>query len=114
MRLIILRREPICQDPFRTGCKAPATQADHIIPKWAGGTDSIENGEGLCESDHGLKTRIEQGIIFEHATSEIPTLCTVYGNTVTLYSSENAPSYAVSIKEWPHLIESIQLTGRIA
>lgn len=125
MRLNILHRDPICQDPFRTGCHAPATQADHIIPKWAGGTDSLDNGEGLCESCHARKTRLEQGLRFFNSPvpiewtqpkDGIPTLCLVSpsGNEVELYMQQNAPSNAVSIKEWPHLIESIHLSGKIA
>lgn len=60
------RRERIIQDQGgvckRAGCDDPATDVDHIIPLWMGGTNRDENLEGLCPAHHRQKTSAEAGI----------------------------------------------------
>jgi 5-methylcytosine-specific restriction protein A len=34
----------------------PATEVDHRIPLWRGGTDDRRNLQGLCSRCHRLKT----------------------------------------------------------
>ena len=56
MRMMVLRRDPICMVP---GCNEPSTDADHIVPKSDGGDDSFGNLQGLCHGHHSQKTRHE-------------------------------------------------------
>lgn len=50
----------VCEWP---GCNAPATVADHIVPKKHGGKDEVggpgeeSNIQGLCATHHAIKTR---------------------------------------------------------
>jgi 5-methylcytosine-specific restriction protein A len=57
-RKLVLHRQPLCQWP---GCTQLATDVDHIIPKAAGGQDTLENCQGLCHSHHSLKTVKQDG-----------------------------------------------------
>lgn len=41
-------------------CTGHATQADHITPWARGGTDTIANGQAVCEPCHNLKTEHER------------------------------------------------------
>jgi 5-methylcytosine-specific restriction endonuclease McrA len=43
----------------RIKCNELACQIDHVIPLWMGGADDISNMEGLCETHHKTKTRID-------------------------------------------------------
>lgn len=44
LRTMVLARDPVC-----TMChREPSTHADHIVPKVAGGEDSLENCRGTC------------------------------------------------------------------
>jgi 5-methylcytosine-specific restriction endonuclease McrA len=56
-RLVILANDPMCR-----GCEvAPATDADHIVPRRPGAEDWSEaNGQGLCQRCHSYKTAVEQ------------------------------------------------------
>jgi len=58
VRHIILARDPLCQHP---GCTHPSTDVDHIISKARGGTDSLDNLQGLCHEHHSFKTVKEDG-----------------------------------------------------
>jgi len=43
------------------GCgERPSAEADHIVPAAEGGTDSIDNGQGLCLDCHERKTQAER------------------------------------------------------
>jgi 5-methylcytosine-specific restriction enzyme A len=58
LRLLVLHRDPICMDPFKTACHNPSTVADHIRDHHG---DSylfwdINNLQGLCEPCHNRKT----------------------------------------------------------
>jgi len=50
---MVLARDPLCN------CNQPATEVDHIVPKSAGGSDSMENLQGLCKPCHSRKTAYE-------------------------------------------------------
>ena len=70
-RLLILARDPICKICNRE----PSTEADHID---GDNTNlSVSNGQGLCKSCHGSKTREQTGSgngLFKGCDSEgIPT-----------------------------------------
>lgn len=52
LRLLALHRDPVCVRCQRR----PTVDIDHIIPKAAGGTDSLDNLQGLCHSCHSAKT----------------------------------------------------------
>lgn len=56
MRKRVLKEEPTCRL-----CPNPATEADHIIPKFEGGTNDRSNYEGLCHPCHRSKTAQESG-----------------------------------------------------
>jgi 5-methylcytosine-specific restriction protein A len=57
LRKIVLARDPICRDCGR----AASTEADHITPRREGGSDSLDNLQGLCKPCHSRKTAIEDG-----------------------------------------------------
>jgi hypothetical protein len=46
-----LAREPFCRE-----CGALATDADHLIPRAQGGTDTLDNLQSLCARHHAQKT----------------------------------------------------------
>lgn len=52
----IAKQGGVCK---RAHCNAPATDADHVIPLWCGGSNRDENLEGLCGPCHLLKTKAE-------------------------------------------------------
>ncbi|MDD2772750.1 MAG: HNH endonuclease signature motif containing protein [Elusimicrobiales bacterium] len=58
LRQCVLAQDPICKWP---GCTQAATDVDHIVPKSRGGTDDIENLQGLCHEHHSVKTAREDG-----------------------------------------------------
>ena len=58
LRLLVLARDPVCRHP---GCTELSTDADHIVPRSQGGTDSLGNLQGLCHSHHSAKTAKEDG-----------------------------------------------------
>lgn len=53
---IIATQDGICK---RANCEEPATDVDHIIPLWMGGSNRDDNLEGLCEDHHKIKTKAE-------------------------------------------------------
>lgn len=53
---VIARQGGVCK---RANCDAEATDADHIIPLWCGGSNRDENLEGLCQPCHLQKTKAE-------------------------------------------------------
>lgn len=63
LRLMVLREEPLCRDPFgaHEGQPVPATDVDHIMPRERGGTDARENLRPLCKRCHSEKTAREDG-----------------------------------------------------
>ena len=59
LRLMILRRDPLCKLRILCDGTEPSTQVDHIIPRLKGGDDSLENLQGVCASCHSHKTATE-------------------------------------------------------
>lgn len=55
LRALLLAQEPVC----RTCKRALATEADHIVPRYRGGSDDMENLQGLCGPCHKRKTARE-------------------------------------------------------
>jgi 5-methylcytosine-specific restriction protein A len=51
----VLARDPICRECGRR----PSTEADHLVPKSAGGSDAMSNLRGLCQKCHRAKTQAE-------------------------------------------------------
>jgi hypothetical protein len=43
----------------RPGCPDKATDVDHILPLWLGGSNREKNLEGLCPAHHSAKTKAE-------------------------------------------------------
>ena len=60
LRLMQLRREPLCRICALNGAAAAATEVDHIQPKAKGGADSFENLQSLCKPCHSKKTMAER------------------------------------------------------
>lgn len=59
LRVMYLRRNPVCVDPFGVHHNAivVATDVDHIIPKRAAGRDAFDNFQALCHACHSRKTQ---------------------------------------------------------
>jgi 5-methylcytosine-specific restriction endonuclease McrA len=64
---MVLARDPLCKieqlcgsGPRRDGeperLPAPSTDADHVVPRSAGGEDTMENLQGACHACHSWKT----------------------------------------------------------
>ena len=110
VRPMVLRRHPICVDPFGIGCTNASTDADHFIPKAAGGTDSIEdNLGGTCHDCHSRKTLLEQTVRFVALCScEVHTHCVIEpgSNVIGTACSEHAPSGAKPARKWPQIISN--------
>jgi 5-methylcytosine-specific restriction endonuclease McrA len=46
----------------RPGCPERATDVDHILPLWLGGSNREKNLEGLCPAHHSAKTKAEASL----------------------------------------------------
>lgn len=46
----------------RPGCTIRATDVDHILPLWLGGSNREKNLEGLCPPHHAAKTKLEASL----------------------------------------------------
>ena len=46
----------------RPGCEVRATDVDHILPLWLGGSNREKNLEGLCPDHHAAKTKLEASL----------------------------------------------------
>ena len=56
----IMRRDNgLCCECRRNGNLAYATDVDHIIPRWEGGSDDDSNLQALCDACHKAKTTAE-------------------------------------------------------
>ena len=49
----------LCQPCKRKGKLTPATEVDHLVPKFEGGTDDLENLAATCAPCHRIKTQAE-------------------------------------------------------
>jgi 5-methylcytosine-specific restriction protein A len=56
-----LRLHPLCARCMANGFVTEATQVDHIVPLFKGGTDAWHNLQSLCEPCHEEKTREDMG-----------------------------------------------------
>jgi len=55
-RKFILDRDPVC-----VGCNArPSEEADHVLALSLGGTDTVDNMQGLCKQCHRIKSRADK------------------------------------------------------
>lgn len=65
LRRMVLARHPLCADVYGVhaehGETVLATDVDHIVPRSAGGTDTFENLQSLCQSCHSRKTAEQDG-----------------------------------------------------
>lgn len=61
MRSILLMQQPLCLECKKVGRVSMATEVDHIVPLFKGGTDDLENLQGLCSEHHRIKTNSDLG-----------------------------------------------------
>lgn len=60
LRDIVMRRDAyLCQPCKRTDRLTQAKQVDHIVPKFEGGTDDLDNLQAICLACHAVKTDTE-------------------------------------------------------
>jgi 5-methylcytosine-specific restriction endonuclease McrA len=57
-RATVLEQHPRCHLGYE-GCTLVATEDDHVIPKWRGGSDDLGNRRGACHHCHAIKSRRE-------------------------------------------------------
>jgi len=57
----LARDSHLCQACLRAGMVTPATDVDHITPKYLGGTDALDNLQCLCRECHKTKTAADKG-----------------------------------------------------
>lgn len=59
-REAVLKRDKyLCQPCDREGRLTVATQVDHVVPEFEGGTDDEQNLQGICDDCHEAKTQAE-------------------------------------------------------
>lgn len=61
IRKQILDGQPLCVDCQAKGRVTEATEIDHIVPLYKGGTDTPDNRQPLCRPCHEDKTRQDMG-----------------------------------------------------
>jgi 5-methylcytosine-specific restriction protein A len=61
MRSLFLTNNPLCVECKKTGRITLATEVDHIMPLFKGGTDDLENLSALCAEHHREKTNQDLG-----------------------------------------------------
>lgn len=61
LRKIVIARDPLCKVNVLCSAITPAlsTDADHIIARSRGGTNSLDNLQGACHACHSYKTALE-------------------------------------------------------
>jgi 5-methylcytosine-specific restriction enzyme A len=101
IRLMVLRRDPLCVDPFAIGCHRASGHADHVVPKQHGGPDALENLQGLCDRCHSRKTLLEQSVTFSPYPDDHPSFFTISGKLITLWTATTAPPEAKPLRAWP-------------
>lgn len=58
-RAELFKRNPLCVNCQKKGITRLATERDHVIPLFEGGTDDTNNTVGLCNPCHKEKTQQE-------------------------------------------------------
>lgn len=59
-REAVLKRDKyLCQPCSRKGALTLATQVDHVVPQFEGGSDEDENLQAICDVCHEAKTQAE-------------------------------------------------------
>lgn len=108
---MILRRDPICRDPFVSGCIQRSRIGDHVIPRVAGGTNSLEhNLQGVCIDCHNRKIALERTVQFADACAcRIKTMASISGRTIVLTCAQHATPGSFAIRQWT---SRIPLTGK--
>lgn len=61
LRKMVLARDPLCVECLKQGRTEASTHADHIVALSQGGTNRMENLQGLCASCHNRKTALTDG-----------------------------------------------------
>jgi 5-methylcytosine-specific restriction protein A len=101
----ILRRDPLCRDPFGLGCEQESRHVDHVIPKDCGGPDADWNLQGLCAEDHSRKTLLEQSVRFNDGCQCVQKdMCWSDGSIVYVACRDHAPQHAEPINKWPQVV----------
>lgn len=62
IRKRVLQAQPLCVECLRQGRTSLATEVDHKVPLWQGGSDdpwSDQNRQGLCRDCHKAKTKMD-------------------------------------------------------
>lgn len=59
MRAELFRDKPLCAKCLEQGLIVLATERDHIVPLFEGGTDERNNIQALCAACHEAKTKAE-------------------------------------------------------
>lgn len=60
LRAATLERDKhLCQPCLREGKLTPAREVDHIVPKFEGGPDDLNNTQAICRPCHQAKTQVE-------------------------------------------------------
>ena len=57
----VLRLTPHCVECYKSGKVNPASEIDHILPLFKGGTDDLDNLQALCDDCHNTKTASDMG-----------------------------------------------------
>jgi 5-methylcytosine-specific restriction enzyme A len=59
LRKLVIARDKVCVNCSLKGYVSPIEHVDHEIPKALGGTDDLDNLQGLCAACHKEKTARE-------------------------------------------------------
>lgn len=60
MRDELFKAQPLCVECLKHGRLTPATERDHIMPLFEGGTDTDDNVQALCHDCHEIKSKAER------------------------------------------------------
>jgi 5-methylcytosine-specific restriction enzyme A len=56
-----LYAKPLCEHCSAKGLVVLATEVDHIVPLFKGGSDLVDNKQSLCSACHKIKTAQDKG-----------------------------------------------------
>jgi hypothetical protein len=59
LRSQVLSANQLCVHCRAQGRVEAATEVDHVVPLWEGGTNALANLQGLCHDCHGAKSAAE-------------------------------------------------------